>query len=121
MSKTKKEDNYLDYIPKHNSLFPYRENDRGNIEVKMKNSGIIKTLTQLLIRKPKYTYIELDEFGSFVWKQIDGEKSIYEIGQLVKEKYGKKAEPLYERLTEYINILRRNRFIVYVNLIKKQI
>ncbi len=112
----KKRDNFLDYVPKHNERFPFEEKENGRIEVRMQNRGLLKKLTQVLIRKPKYTYIELDEFGSFVWRQMDGRRTIYEIGTLVGERFGDKAEPLYERLSEYIKILRRNQFIVYKNL-----
>lgn len=117
--KTKKnQENFLDYIPKHNALFPYEKKENGNIEIKMLNKGLAKKITQLLFKKPKYTYVELEQFGSFIWEQIDGQRTVFEIGKLVKDKFGQDAEPLYERLTEYIQILRRNRFIVYVNLQK---
>lgn len=106
--------NYLDYIPKHNSLFPCSKNEQGNIEIARKNKGLFNRIAQLLFKKPKVSYIELDEFGSFVWEQIDGERSIYEIGKLVKEHFGDKAEPLYERLAKFFYTLRNNKFILYV-------
>ena len=53
--------------------------------------------------------------GSFIWQEMDGHKTVYEIGMAVTVRFGKKAEPLYERLSEYIQILRKNRFIVYEN------
>ncbi len=49
--------------------------------------------------------------GSFIWKQIDGKKTIYEIALLVKDRYQEEAEPLYDRLIQYINILKNNKFI----------
>lgn len=117
--KKKKKENYLDYIPKHNQLFPFREKENGRMEIKRKNRGLFHGIAHLFFRRPRYTYIELDEFGSFIWKQIDGSRSVYEIGQLVKERFGEEAEPLYERLTQFLYVLRSNRFIVYVNLQKK--
>ena len=117
MSKNK--ENFLDYIPKHNSLFPYTIKENGKAEIQMFNRGIAKKITQVLLKKPKYSYIELDEFGTFVWNQIDGKTTVYDIGQRVKEQFGEKAEPLYERLTQYIRKLRVHRFILYVNLTKE--
>ena len=114
--KKKKNENFLDYIPKHNSLFPYKENENGNIEITRKNKGLFNRIAQLFFGRPKASQIELDAFGSFIWKQIDGEKDVYQIGKQVKEQFGEKAEPLYERLTEFLHILRKNDFIVYVNL-----
>lgn len=108
-------ENFLDYVPKHNDLYPYEKKENGRIEVRVHNRGLFFRLTQILLKKPKYSYIELDEFGSFVWEQIDGTRDVYEIGKQVKHQFGEKAEPLYERLSQYIKILRRNSFIVYMN------
>ncbi len=116
MSKSK--DNFLDYVPRHNSLFPYEKTSDGLIEIKMRNKGLMKKITQVILRKPKFTYVKLERFGSFIWEQIDGKRTVHEIGQLVKEKFGDEAEPLYERLCKYIKSLRTNGFIVYQNLIK---
>ena len=117
MSKKQKH-NFLDYIPKHNKLFPYGENKDGNVEITRQNRGLFNRLAQIFFRKPKASRIELDAFGSYIWKQIDGEKDVWQIGKLVKEKFGEEAEPLYERLTEFLHILRSNDFILYVNLQK---
>ena len=75
----KQKDNYLDYVPKHNSLFECRENKKGHVEVKVHNKGIFNRIAQLIARKPRYSYIELDDFGTFVWHSIDGVRSIYDL------------------------------------------
>ena len=49
--------------------------------------------------------------GSFVWPLLDGEKDIIALGKLVKEHFGDKAEPLYERLAKYFQILESYTFI----------
>ncbi len=118
MSK-KQKPNFLDYIPKRNTRFPWRENADGNVEIERKNRGLFNRIAQICFRKPKVSRIELDAFGSFIWKQIDGERDVYRIGKLVKMEFGEKAEPLYERLTEFLHILRSNDFILYVNLRRK--
>lgn len=115
---SKKQENYLDYIPKHNSRFPFRKKENNRIEVKVHNVGLFNRIAQLVFRRPKYSYIELDDFGSFIWEQIDGQRSIYQIGALVKERFGEDAEPLYDRITQFFHILRKNCFILYVNKIQ---
>ena len=80
----KQKDNYLDYVPKHNSLFECRENKKGHVEVKVHNKGIFNRIAQLIARKPRYSYIELDDFGTFVWHSIDGVRSIYDIVPLAR-------------------------------------
>ncbi len=111
----KKAENFLDYIPKRNKLYDWEINTKKHVEVAVINRGLYNRIAQLIFHKPKISKIELDEFGSFIWQEMDGTKSIYEIGTHVKDKFGKKAEPLYERLCEYIKTLHNNRFIVYEN------
>ena len=115
----KKKENFLDYIPKHNSLFTWDKTKDELVTIKVHNKGLFNKIAQIFFKKPKYSYIHLEEFGSFIWEQIDGVKTIYEIGQAVKQKFGSKAEPLYERLSKYIATLRNNGYIVYVNKMKK--
>ena len=68
-------------------------------------------LAQKILKKPKVSQIHLDEMGNFVWPLIDGTRTVYEIAQLVKEEFGEKAEPLYERLVQYIQTLENYGFI----------
>jgi len=49
--------------------------------------------------------------GSFIVSLIDGKKSLIEIGEAVKAEFGDKAEPLYERLAKYIQIMESYGFI----------
>lgn len=116
MAKSK--ENYLDYVPRHNVNFPWKEVN-GRVEVRMENRGAVNRIAQKLFKRPAFSLIELDEFGSFVWKQIDGKRSIYEIGAAVKERFGDRAEPLYERLSGFTKTLHNQRFIVYENKIRK--
>lgn len=111
----KKSENFLDYVPKRNALYKWEINQKKHVEVSVLNRGFYNRIAQVVFRRPKISKIELDELGSFIWQEMDGKKTIYEIGFGVKEKFGKKAEPLYERLSEYIRTLHNNRFIVYEN------
>ncbi len=113
-------DNYLDYIPKHNSLFEYQSNDRRHIEIRVCNKGLFNKIAQVFFKRPKYSNIELDDFGSFIWECMDGKITIYEIGKKVKEQFGEQAEPLYERLSQFIKMLHGNGFVVYVNKLKNK-
>ena len=116
---TKRKENYLDYIPKHNERFGWEKKENGPVVIKVAHTGFINRVAQLILHKPKYSYIDLDEFGSFVWLQIDGQRTVYEIGQAMKNKFGDKEEPLYERLVKFITVLRNQTYVVYVNKMKK--
>lgn len=49
--------------------------------------------------------------GSFIWPLIDGDTTVYDIGQKVAEHFGPDAEPLYERLSVYMKQLENCEFI----------
>ncbi len=119
MSKSK--ENFLDYIPRHNQLYSWEKNANGHVEIQVQNKGFFNKFAQIFFKRPKTSAIELDDFGSFVWLQMDGEASVFAIGEKVKERFGKKAEPLYERLSHFIKILHENHYVVYVNKLKKEI
>lgn len=51
----KQKENYLDYVPKHNSLFEFRDNKKGHVEIKVHNKGLFNRIAQLIAKKPKYS------------------------------------------------------------------
>ena len=67
-----------------------------------------KLLRRLKLKIPEYTKLTLDEYGSFVIKQIDGEVTVETIGIHLKEQFGSSVEPLYERLIPYMEYLAKN-------------
>lgn len=112
MKKEKK--NYMDYVPVCNPGYSWDTDKKGIVTVHVVNSGFYNYLAQKLFKKPKVSHIALDEYGSFVWQQMDGKRSIYDISKLVAEHFGKKAEPVVERLVQFFRILYENKFIGYV-------
>jgi len=110
MAKQKK--NYLDFIPVIFDRNTWDE-ENGKVTVHMLNKGFYHFIAQKFFHTPRVSHIALDEYGSFVWLSIDGEKTVGQIADLLKEKYGDKAEPLYDRLVKYMQILYNNRFIRY--------
>lgn len=113
MSKKNVTENYLDKIPMHKEGLNWSVNDNGEVTLEIENKGLANKLAQLILKKPKVSFIHLDEMGNFIWPLIDGEKNIYELGKLVKEHFGDKAEPLYERLAKFFQILESYKFIAW--------
>ncbi|MGG2467462.1 MAG: PqqD family peptide modification chaperone [Paraclostridium dentum] len=85
-----------------------------NIEYEVSSDGIVTILekqdhkVQNFFRKlkfkiPMYKKMELDEYGSFIFLQIDGVKNVKELGIKLEEKYGEESHPLYERLLLFLN------------------
>lgn len=107
-------DNYLDFVPIHNEIYNYEIDQKGNVTIFVENKGLFNRALQILIKKPKVSQIHLDEMGNFIWPLIDGKRTIYDIAQLVKNEFGEKAEPLYNRLVTYMVNLENYKFIVLI-------
>ena len=105
--------NYLEKVPLRSHLIDWKEKD-GIITLEIENKGWVNRLAQRFFGKPEISYVHLDETGSFLWPLLNGEKNIIELGVLVKEHFGEKAEPLYERLARYFQILESYRFITFI-------
>ncbi len=118
MSKKKADnniENYLDFVPIKNDLFSYTESEEGLITILIENVGVFNRIAQKCFKRPRFTQVHLDEMGNFIWPLIDGERTIYDISVLVKERFGAKSEPLYDRLVSYFHILQNYEFIIYKN------
>ena len=111
MKKNSIPQNYLLYIPSKSKKIGYSADQNGIVTIEKENTGFVNKLAQKVFKKPKISYIHLDEFGSFVWLQINGETDIETIGKSVHEHFGDKAEPLYPRLAKYFQILESYGFV----------
>lgn len=119
MKANKKDFNYLDYIPKKSKFTSSFYNDEGKFIVKLENVGFYNKLAQVIFKRPRFTDIELEEYGTFIWEYIDGENTIYDIALKVKEKFGDKAEPLYDRICQYFVVMADNKLVVLEKDIRK--
>lgn len=105
--------NFLEKVPIHNTLIAWKRNDEGKVTLEIENTGFFNRIAQKIFKKPKISYVHMDALGSFVWPLIDGEKDIISIGKEVKAEFGEKAEPLYERLAKFFQILESYNFISF--------
>lgn len=110
--KIKKEDNFLELIPKKNAKYQWIEKEDGLVQVIIPRDKILDKIIRKFFKTPDHFKIDLDRIGSFILKNIDGKNNVEEIGKLLKKQFGQEIEPLYERLVTYINILRNNKFII---------
>ncbi len=106
-------ENYLERVPMRPEGLVWTANAEGKVTLEIKNKGAFNRIAQKLLKKPKISYVHLDETGSFVWPLLDGEKDIIALGELVDEKFGATAHPLYERLATYFQILDSYGFIAW--------
>ncbi len=115
------DDIYLRNIPIIKDTLNYQVED-GVVKVIIDNNKLLhRFFRKLRFKVANNTSITFDQYSSFVFLAINGERSVYEIGKLVKLKYGDECEPLYERLVTFIDFLEDDRrWILFKNKLDKQ-
>ena len=111
--ENKKTENYLERCPMRTEQIQWSVDESGLVTLDIENTGFFNRVAQKFFGRPKVSHIHLDGIGSFVWPLLDGEKDIIALGVLVREHFGDEAEPLYERLAKYFQILDSYSFILW--------
>ncbi|UCC41149.1 MAG: PqqD family protein [Candidatus Aminicenantes bacterium] len=104
--------NLLDLIPVRN--IDWKKEEDGLIVLlkpKFKNPLLVKHVLPRL-KKPYYK-IKLDDVGSALWELCDGTLTVEKLAERMKDRFGEKIEPLYDRLALFLQNLERNRLIKY--------
>lgn len=112
MAKLENKGNFLDLIPDKNCQWETTGEGKTFLVVpRFKNRWMKKIAIRL--GKSKIVRVYLDDNGAKVWNLVDGSKSVVEIGKLMEKEKGKDEtqQQVYDRLTEFLSILARNKFI----------
>lgn len=109
-------DEFLMFIPKQAEL-EWSTNKEGLVEIKMPkfNSNFGKSFCKVIKKDNNFT-ANMDKFGSLVWKNCDGRKTVKEILKLMKKEFPKE-ENLDQRL---ILFLQQMNSLNYINLYKEK-
>ena len=105
---------YADLMPcKPRRMFEHEQDaESGRVIVlrpKYLSRWTVKFIMPML--KQKYFRVKLDELGSEVWRNCDGEKTVDQLIQLLQKKFGADEEQLAERLSKFILHLQKEKFI----------
>lgn len=111
MKKQTKSPNLLDLIPVQSQKHKAEIDDDGKVTIFVENKGLFNFIAQKLFKKPRFSQIHLEEFGSFIWQQIDGKRTVKEVADLMHEKFGSRADPLYPRISMYMKTLLNYDFV----------
>ncbi len=57
--------------------------------------------------------VRLDPVGSFAWLRLDGNRTVQEVAELLRARFGEAVEPAEERLGYLVQVLRREGFLAY--------
>jgi hypothetical protein len=110
----KKDGNFLDLIPEKDCNWGTSDDGRIYLQVPRFKNPFFKRVARRL-GKSEQVKIFFDEIGGKSWLLIDGRRTVQEIGQLMEKDMGESVKPVYERLTQFISILFRNKFIFFNN------
>jgi hypothetical protein len=105
--------NLLDFIPQHNIAWEINAENQLIVLKKPKFENIfLKKHLLPLLKDPNFK-IKLDQYGSQVWKHIDGRHNVMQIADALREEFGDAVDPVYERVGKFILSLEKSNFIIY--------
>ena len=114
-SERKKSLNLLELKPARNLKWEVGENGEVILLVpKFQNRFLVKNLMPR-IKRPFFK-IKLDNYGSLIWNSCDGNTTVGEMSDKLKETFGASFDPSYERIGKFVNQLVRDKFLSIPNL-----
>jgi hypothetical protein len=118
--KQEAEINLLELIPQRNIKWEKNEEQMCVLLKPKFNNSFAKKHLLPRMKKP-YFKVKLDKVGSFIWENCDGKRTVNELADLMKEKFGKEVEPLYDRLSVFLQHLEKNKFIQYTQFTNRSV
>lgn len=102
---------YMALVPVRAADLAWDSDEGGTVTLHVENKGVMKRLTQLLLRKPKVSHIHLDEIGSYLWLRIDGESSLSDMSGPFAEHFGERVSPTEQRMVQFFSTLSSYGFV----------
>lgn len=103
----------MDVVFQLSERFPCEVAENGIVTVLEKqNHPIQRLFRKFKVNIPEYKKISLDEYGSYVFRQLDGQKTVREIGQALEAAFGDRVQPLYERLSLFLSHVEQERHYI---------
>ena len=105
--------NLLDLVPVRKCKWSRQEKNKDNVRILKPrfDSKLGKRIGRKFNIKETYN-INLDEYGTAVWRLMDGKQTVREIGEILKTQFGDSVEPLYPRLAAFLKILESNNVMI---------
>lgn len=74
--------------------------------------AVLRWVRPLLIRGENFR-IKLDEVGTHIWQNCDGNQSLEDIAKTLVGRFGENIEPVEERLGMFVSQLMRSGFVSF--------
>jgi hypothetical protein len=116
--KKRREANLLDLVPERIGDFETSEDGFVTLLMPRFRNRFMRRLVEPRLAPERRRFkLKLDDIGTEVWLLIDGKRSVRDIAQSLRERFGERIEnQCYERLGTFFQQLERGRFISYANL-----
>lgn len=75
--------------------------------------GGVRGILDRFLHRMSAQRIRLDEVGSFAWLHLDGDRTVSEVGELMRSEFGDRVEPVEDRLGHLVQVMRNEGFIKY--------
>jgi len=108
-AETRPQVNLLDLVPVRKIDWKKTDDLVILLKPKFKNPFLAKYILPRM--KSPHFKIKLDEIGSFFWENCDGIRTVREIGEMHRERFGEKVEPLFDRISQFLQSLEKNGLI----------
>ncbi len=107
--------NLLELIPERR--YEWVTADDGNVKILIPRYGknALGVWFARQLNRP-YIYYSLDRIGSAVWLACDGRTTVSQIATRLQRQFGEEIEPVYDRLSQFLYSLDRNKLIRFKNL-----
>jgi hypothetical protein len=101
-----KRDDILSAIPLRNATVKWKQSDAGEVSIVIpqKDKLWVKIVTKIFM-VPEKRVVVLDEIGSYVWMQCDGEHTIKDIMNSLSSKYSLTRKEAEVSLISYMRTL----------------
>lgn len=104
--------NYMDLLFVPDPSLEYREDGEGRIVIKIEHRGPFHVLAQKIWKKPRFSDISLDRYGSAVWRCLDGSRTVMDVVESMKEQFPEEQERMLDRVVSFLGTLQAHRFVI---------
>ena len=101
----------MDIVYTRSEKLTFDENEEGLVVLNVENRGFFNTVAQKFFHKPRFSHISLDKYGTVVWKCLDGNNSVNDIVEKMKESFPDETDRMLDRTVHFLRILVVNDYI----------
>lgn len=73
----------------------------------------LKRLLDLFLHALSARRLRLDDLGSYAWRMLDGRRTVGQVVDLMRERFGDSVEPAAQRLGQLIRAMHREGLVAY--------